>query len=219
MCFEPGFNIGDVISLIIGGSTLFIALLVYKKLIPSELKKRQLDAVLNLLEHLNAYSFNISSYYHTGIDFNIQTGLSNRNFFNYYKVFKDDKNLESFAELNVLVLNDDIHPFNLSKFIENPLLPKGIANHLAPFINPVLHQCTEEKYKAQDRILVFNEGLDSLPREIQPNKLYITTAFSLLKHRDFIRAISELRAAIENWCKSNNLDELNFREINSRKNF
>ncbi len=40
MCFDPTFSFGDIASLLIGAGTLFIAWKVYKKLIPSELKKR-----------------------------------------------------------------------------------------------------------------------------------------------------------------------------------
>ncbi len=213
------FNIIDVLQVGIGSFTLFIAWKVYKKLLPSELKKRQLEAVLDLIEHLNKYSFNIASYYHTGVEFNLEHGLSNRNFFNYYNAFKDGGNFESFSELHILSLGNYSHPFNLSTFIENPLLPKKIANHLAPFINPVLHPCRDDKFDAQDRILILENSIGSLPREIHVSQLFETTAFALLNHGDFIKAIYKLKAAIEKWCKVNSLSELNFRVANSNKIF
>lgn len=213
------FNIIDVLQVGIGLLTLCIAWKVYKKLIPGELKKRQLDAVLDLIEHLNKYSFNIASYYHTGVEFNMEHGLSNRNFFNYYNAFKDGSNFESFKKLHILSLDNEAHPFDLSMFIENPLLPKTIANHLAPFINPVLHPCRDDKFNAQDRILVLAESKNKLPHEIQVGQLFETTAFALLNHGDFIKAIHELKIAIEKWCKLNSLSELNFRVANSNKIF
>ncbi len=110
-----------------------------------------------------------------------------------------------------------MHPFDLTRFIENPLLPKEIADHLSPFINIYLHrQDNNQDIEPSNNILVFNESKNRLPDEVQPEQLYKTTAHSLKQNKDFMQAINELDYAIKTWCKSNNLEDLNFRKVNSR---
>ncbi len=159
---------------------------------PSELKKRQLEAVLDLLGHLNSYSFDIGNYRFDGINYSNKMIVRKRNFFNYHKVFEADRDLESFAELSVFMLQGDIHPFDLTRFLENPLLPKEIADQLSPFINIFLHkQSNDKQIELNSEILVFNESKNPIQGDIQQNQLYKPVADSLKQNKEFILSINK----------------------------
>lgn len=205
----------DILGVLISFSTLIIALLVYKKLIPSELKKRQLETVLSLIQHLNTYTFNMHTMTYTGLKFNSSNAFLQRNIFQYRALFENEEKAEQNRLHKIYLLNDNLHPFDLTKFIENPLMPSQIVPYLSVFISLSILQ-NNDQVNTQEKIIVITHNLESSLSEITGDKLYKGHAKALKCHDDFLCAIDDLILALKKWCVSNDLEGLNFRHLNSR---
>lgn len=211
MEITTSISIGDITQILLGSVTLWVAYLVYKKLLPSEHKKMQLQAVLGLIEHLNTYTFTMHRMYFNGVELAPMTSLLKRNIFEYRAAYMKKDDSASIALCKILLLSHYTHPFELSKYIENPLMPKKVVLHLSDFINMHTPEFNE-KFEDQEKVIVFNE----FDFDVKKETYYRGTASALLNHNAFLSSINGLYDAIEEWCRLNGLDDLNFRMHNSR---
>lgn len=214
MGISTSISIADIAQVILGAATLYFAWRVFKKLIPSEHKIKQLEAVLELVQHLNTYTFTMHRMEYTGMKLNLCKTYLNLNMFEYRAAYSKKDDATPIAPCRILLLSEN-QPFELSKFIENPLMPKKIVPHLANFIS-LRTLAFQDKLETQDNVIVFNVIQERPNIEIKQEMLYKGTATALSSHAAFLDSINGLYDAIEEWCRLNGLDDLNFRMHNSR---
>lgn len=205
----------DIIQIGISIATLFIAWVVVKKLVPGELKKKQLEAVLDLVQHLNSYTFTMHHMRFSGAELNPSFVYLKRNVFEYRRAYNKANDAKPISSCKILLLSDITQPLDLSRFIENPLLPSVIVPFLAPFISMAIPKF-KDKLDTQDIVIVFDEFMKITSGEIKKEMLFNGIAGALASHGEFLDAINNLIKAIEKWCDANGLKDLNFREHNSR---
>ncbi|WP_075604097.1 hypothetical protein [Saccharicrinis aurantiacus] len=201
--------------------TLIIAFLVYKKLLPGELKKRQLDTVLNLIEHLNKCSFDMYhlNYQRNSETLNVNSSYHKRSIFGYHKLCKKGE-IKYDKNTKVLMVDLTLSPFQLAKFIENPLMPKSIVDQMNCFTNHTTFDFKETDYLRESNLCLFEARQENVTysayRKIELRK---PTAKALVSHGEFVNSIDGLINSIIKWCKSNGIDELNFRTENRGRIF
>lgn len=211
----------DIFQIAIGSGTLIIAFLVFKKLLPSELKKRQLETVLDLIEHLNTCPFDMYylNYQRNCKELNVNSHYHKRSIFGYSKLYAEG---EIKYDRNSKVLMTDLiaSPFNLKRFIENPLMPKSIVDKMICFTNHSTYEFKDVDYLNETHLCVF-EALRENVSYSMINKLNLRkpTAKALVNHGEFIESIDNLIKSIRIWSKSNGIKELNLRTENSGRIF
>ena len=117
--------------------------------------------------------------------------------------------------MQISFIAENIQPFDLTRFIENPLMPSEIVPRLSPFINQFIHPFIY-KLESQDKIFVFSDLSSKGFITIEPEMLFKGNGAAFTNHEAFSNAIQELICALEKWLNANGLKDLNFREHHSR---
>ena len=103
MCEFFKISIVDVIQIGISIFTLIIAVIAFKKLVPGELKKKQLEAVLELAQHLNSYSFSMHLMSFTGKVLNTSDAQIGKNIFQYRTRCKTSEDIKENSQCKFLL--------------------------------------------------------------------------------------------------------------------
>ena len=137
----------EILGLLIGILTLILAFIVSRKSIKNHLKTKQIDHVCSLIEYLNSTKISISFSTYKGGGAYVGTGHGVK--FNIFEIGKYEEleskgfNLE-FEDERVLFNKKCNQIFDIGKYIDSPLTPRGIADELLNFYNS---QCFILRYE------------------------------------------------------------------------
>jgi hypothetical protein len=206
--------------IIISILSLTVALLGYflnrtnaKYALRNEFSKRQVEAVISLIETINDHPFfiNFTSFGNSGATASVYQG----NLFEVEKLvqFIRDEN-EDFYENPVCFSNNSNQLFELDLFLNNPALPANIADELENFYSRN-YQHYVWKDLARENVVVldthsFKESIWEKSLDKKNLALWQGNGFAYATFDNFVTCSKNLEKAIYDFLKTIKIGDINF---------
>jgi len=197
----------SVLSFIISGLTLLLGYKAYRKFLVQHASVKQLDLVLNLIEeiHNSEVSLKIIRRVNEGQG----TTYVKKNIFG----FATWGNLKEKEEYDMHIPSDHKFEFIPLLNLNNPLLPKGIANSIKEFYDHFILEHTELKEKS-NYIIIGDEDNES---SNDLNDISLTSFYGGLNQ--FIVDCKYIRLEINKWLKKHGVKDINSNIIDREFSF
>jgi hypothetical protein len=211
-------SIGEVIITIVGLCTLLVALKVHREFAKNHARAKQVEVMSDLLEVLNTSKIYIffQSYSKSG-------GMGADSTSIFYNIFEIGNLLKSkevnklsgkplnrndYDDAPVLINSKCKNLIDINQYIDNPFVPRNIADLLVNFrFNDLIAVCIEELMKDDNDIVVIN----SIDAEPNFDKLMIPNCEALKTWLGFKSYSHNLIIEIEKWFKDKGIDDINLR--------
>jgi len=208
MTIDTNISIANILQIFISLITLCLAFKISKKLLPDELKKRQLESVLDLIKELNNFSFSIEI---NRINKNMSGssfGLNNMNLFVFSR-YIEGLTTPGIMEAEV-IFKDCSQLFNASKYLSNPLLPAQIANQIEAIFNKGMINFDYSDIENEELYVVIIDAYNDIQYNGQGN-LFRASSLCFSHLKELIIEVDKLNFILKKWCDKNNLKNLNFK--------
>lgn len=187
----------------------------YKLFARNEFKKKQMQTVIELTEHLHNDYFEIS--FTRIYDKSRHSKNSYSTIFELHELFNNNEFANEFEESPILFAYECNQLVNCRKFMNNPFLPKKIADKLLLFYN---HRTRIESISDRDidkviilKTMHFEEGIFERKTNNQNmDELRTPSAFAFNTSTNFIQCSVDLEKEIISWLKKYRLEDINIRK-------
>jgi len=217
------YTLQDWIQIVLGFATVFIAFLafiiarkVHKEFIKNQTKTKQVEAVDSLVHYLNESKINIMF---TEFKDHGYVGSGSGLFYNIFEVggllIKGDELEKSFDNQSILFHFESNQILDIKQYIDNPFLPKTIADELMNFysIDSTLVPYTE-LYKENEILVIIETGIfekRALNPDPQEGTYVEGSAFALETWLNLKTSANNLTLIINKWFSNHGIDDFNLR--------
>jgi hypothetical protein len=204
----------SILSLIISVLTLMLAFRINRAYSRRQLLNKQIEKVSELIEslHNDYFEINFTSFMGTGSS----AEHYNATIFEVSEINKRQRNKQSVFEDNFVLLNKKSNQIlNVKKFIDNPFIPKKIADKLLQFYSWNFDGTNNEHLGAQLEYCVVIESKNNEEQDLafvkKTDRFIHGNAIALRSWLSFVKCSEDLRKTIENWFLENNITDVNIR--------
>jgi hypothetical protein len=213
------------VPIIIGLSTLYLAYLVRKEFLRNQTKTKQIEVMSNLITELNTLKIKIEAWrFNTDLTATGTGWTLNYNLFEiadlYTTTEKDYRgapvNFEDYDDQPVLFEMKSNQIGDIKKFIDNPFLPKAIADRLVDFYSQSSIPITREEIsETPTSVILLTTNYyekEKAPSPVVKKRHYIKSHALVFESWLNLKAHShELMKAIKGWFLKHGIDDVNLR--------
>jgi hypothetical protein len=215
-----------VISLILSFFTFKFARKAQKAIVRNHTLNKQLEAMTELLKHLNDSKIDISFWEFSPTGGSGSSSLLLYNIFEIGKLLNNTElhpldrqpyDMNTFDDVPIIFNRESNQILDIKDFIDNPFIPKSIADNLKDFYVPNYNLIDGDLLRRNSECVVILEtGIFKSNKRIQneerPNDFYIEgKTFVLLSWLNLKVYSFELTKKIETWFKIHGIKDVNLR--------
>lgn len=226
---EQWDRIQSFVQTIVGVLTIFIIYLTFrlsrrvrKEFLKNQTKSKQVEMMSQLVQNLNQSKITIEGWFYN------KTGGGGSSWDKQYNIFEigdlKDKNeislsmslnLNEYDENAVLFDRNTNQIWNIKSFIDNPFIPKTIADELMNFYSSSFEIIAiDDLQKNEEEIVMLKSGIfedGRIREELRDGMLIKGNAIALKSWLNLKSFASNLTQQINKWFVNNGIDDLNLR--------
>lgn len=202
-----------LVSFLVSCSSLYVSFSAYMNFARNEFIKKQIQVVTDLVSYLHEDFFRLSFTHYNNRNGSI-AGIYPTTLFELSELKIKEKDV-AFFENPICFSKNCNQVLDIKKFINNPFLPKSIADELEKFYSRNHINISIASLNGDKVIILDSKHFEKGLFEIPDPKLRIikqSAAFALLTYENFCTCSVNLENAIIKWLKIYKVKEINIRK-------